>query len=161
MPSTRLRSVVKVARQASGKTWAVTLWEPRQDGRVHELSKILAADIESRKLADQYAKAYRKGLVKPEASPTKPWAEAYLEGDVVVIRVPVSVLPDALKQNPRDDSYYGATITDVSGFARDVARELNREAEDGTTPIHLLFDSAMAEAIEQGSEHVELSEKQP
>lgn len=65
MASTRLRSIVKVARQASGKTWAVTLWEPRQDGRVHELSKVLAADIESRKLADQFAKAYRSGKVQP------------------------------------------------------------------------------------------------
>lgn len=63
--STRLRPVVKVARQTSGKTWAVTLWEPRQDGRVHELAKVLGADFESRKLADQYAKAYRAGKVKP------------------------------------------------------------------------------------------------
>jgi hypothetical protein len=60
MPSTRLRPVVKVTRQASGKTWAVTLWEPRFDRR-----KVLGADFESRKLADQFAKAYRAGTVKP------------------------------------------------------------------------------------------------
>lgn len=65
MSSTRLRSVVKVTRQASGKTWAVTLWEPRKDGRVHELSKVLGDNFESRKLADQYAKFYRSGKVQP------------------------------------------------------------------------------------------------
>lgn len=89
---------------------------------------------------------------------TKRWAEAYIEGGEIIIRVPVSVLPDALSQSPRDDSYYGVTIVDVAGFARDVARELNSEAEDGTTAIHSMFDRAMACAIDNGSEHVELSE---
>jgi hypothetical protein len=65
MSSTKLRSIVKVTRQSSGKTWAVTLWEPRADGRVHEQTKVLASDFELRKLADDFAKAYRKGLVKP------------------------------------------------------------------------------------------------
>lgn len=88
--------------------------------------------------------------------PSTRWAEAYIDGDEIVIRVPVSVLPHALKQNPRDDSYYSVTIADVAGFARDVARELNSEAEDGTTPIHSLFDRAMADAIDNGSGHVEL-----
>lgn len=81
------------------------------------------------------------------------WAEANIEDWAIVIRVPVSVLPAALEQNPRDDSYRGSLITNLEGFARDVVRELNREEEDGTTPIHLLFDKAMAEAIEQGSLH--------
>jgi hypothetical protein len=83
----------------------------------------------------------------------KQWAEARIEKGLIVIRVPVSVLPAALKQNPRDDSYSDYAITNPMGFARDVVRELNREAEDGTTPVHLLFDRAMAEAIDQGSEH--------
>lgn len=65
MPSTRLRSVVKVTRQASGKTWAVTIWMPRLDGRAHILSKVLADGFELQKLAAQWAKAYRAGTVKP------------------------------------------------------------------------------------------------
>lgn len=60
MASTRLRPVVKVTRQASGKTWAVTLWEPRLDRRT-----VLGDSFESRKLADQFAKAYRAGTVRP------------------------------------------------------------------------------------------------
>ncbi len=71
--------------------------------------------------------------------------------DVIVIRVPFSTLPEALKQNPRDDSYYDVTVTDVSDFARDVMRALNREAEDGTTLVHELFDKALAAAIDDGS----------
>jgi hypothetical protein len=42
------------------------------------------------------------------------WAEAYIENDEIVIRVPVSVLPGALKQNPRDDSYSSCTINSAN-----------------------------------------------
>lgn len=83
------------------------------------------------------------------------WAEACIENHkgepVIAIRVPVRVLPDALHQNPRDDSCYAVKVVDVPGFAGDVVRELNAEAEDGTTPIHELFDKAMATAIDNGS----------
>lgn len=89
--------------------------------------------------------------LKREASDR--WVEAKIEDGVIVIRVPVSVLPAALEQNPRNDSYRGSLITNLEGFARDVVIELNREEKDGTTPVHLLFDKAMAEAIEQGSLH--------
>lgn len=90
------------------------------------------------------------GKRKPPA-----WAKAvtgrHAGEDVIVIRIPFSVLPEALKQNPRDDSYYDVTVNDVSDFARDVIRALNSEAEDGTTAIHELFDKAMASAIDDGS----------
>ena len=56
-----------------------------------------------------------------------------------------------MKQNPRVDSYSDVVVTDLAEFARDVVRELNREAEDGTTPIHELLDRALAEAVDQGS----------
>lgn len=65
MASTRLRSIVKVTRQASGKTWQVGLWVPADFGDGHVLSKVLADGFELRKLAADFAKAYRKGLVKP------------------------------------------------------------------------------------------------
>ena len=94
------------------------------------------------------------------AEDSERWAEAHIEDGVITIRVPTSVLPDALEQNPRDDSYYNVTITNVDGFARDVVRELNSEAEDGTTAIHEMFDRAMACAIENGSEHIDIDEKE-
>ena len=93
-----------------------------------------------------------------DPKPFTRWAEAHIENGEIVIRVAIDVLPGALKQNPRDDSYYSCKVTDLAGFAKDVVHALNSEAEDGTTPIHSLFDSAMAEAIDQGSMHVEYKE---
>lgn len=42
-------------------------------------------------------------------------------------------------------------VADTSELARDVVRALNKEQEDGTTPVHLLLDDAIEEAFEQGS----------
>lgn len=86
-------------------------------------------------------------------------ATAYIRRGVIVIRLPVDVLPDALKQNPRDDSYYDTKICDLTEFARDVVRELNKEEEDGTTPIHSLFDDAMSAAIDNGSVGIDYAAK--
>ena len=65
MATTRLRSTIKVHRQASGKTWAVGLYVPNETYGGHRLDKVLADGFESRKLADQHAKACRAGTVKP------------------------------------------------------------------------------------------------
>lgn len=46
-------------------------------------------------------------------------------------------------------------VTDSAGFADDVRRELEREEEDGTTPVHRMLDMALNEAVESGSEHVQ------
>ncbi len=46
-------------------------------------------------------------------------------------------------------------VTSPVMFARAVARELEREQEDGTTPVHLLLDAACAGAVEDGCEGVE------
>ena len=42
-------------------------------------------------------------------------------------------------------------IIDADDFAKDVLRELMREEEDGSTPVHRLFDKVGLEAMEQGS----------
>jgi hypothetical protein len=68
----KLRSIVKVTRQASGKTWCVTLWVPSEDGRIHVLSKVLASDFELAKLAEQWAKSYRAGKVSAPAESPAP-----------------------------------------------------------------------------------------
>lgn len=49
-------------------------------------------------------------------------------------------------------------VTDIAGFAKDVANALNDEGEDGSTPVTRLLDAAILQAIEQGSEHVEFEE---
>ena len=56
--------------------------------------------------------------------------------------------------NPYDESlndYRQAwKITEPLTFAWDVKCELQREEEDGTTPLHLLFDKVCMAAIENG-----------
>ena len=46
-------------------------------------------------------------------------------------------------------------------FARDVQRELRREQEDGTTPVHTLFDDAVTAAVEDGCESADYDDDPP
>ena len=83
-------------------------------------------------------------------------AEAVIEKGNIVIRVPVRCLPVAY-QGGIDAGYIepGFRITNARAFAKDLVQALNSEEEDGTTPIHRLFDAAMEDAIEQGADGVE------
>lgn len=47
------------------------------------------------------------------------------------------------------------TITDEAAFAESVARGLNREEEDGSTPIIRMLDEAVEWVSEQGEEGIE------
>lgn len=86
-------------------------------------------------------------------------AEAVIEGDNIVIRVPIAAIPVAFEawpdapRNDEADPLY--RVTDAATFAKGIVRYLNDESEDGTTRIHLMLDSAMNEALEQGEEGVE------
>ena len=46
-------------------------------------------------------------------------------------------------------------VTDHAVFAKEVVRELNREQEDGSTPLTRLLDQMIEEAINQGAEGIE------
>lgn len=78
----------------------------------------------------------------------------------IVIRLPLSVLPVAFEAAPfnvfpEDGSHPAYRVSDVNAFADAVVYELEREQEDGTTPVHLLFDAAMQNAVEDGCEGVD------
>lgn len=84
------------------------------------------------------------------------YGKAVLKDGIITIQIPVSTLPLAMEVacglqaiEPR------FSITDPELFAPDFVHELNREDEQGTTPIHRLFDKAMYEAIGQGAEGVD------
>ena len=62
------------------------------------------------------------------------------------------VLEGAWATNNIDKRY---RITDVEAFAKELARELNKESEDGTTPIHALFDGVIEESISPGASGIE------
>lgn len=88
---------------------------------------------------------------------------AKLEGDEIVIRVPLAAIPHAAKiafeeANYSVDESTGETsmvVTNARTFALDMIRELNAESEDGSTPIHYLLDRAVIDASEGGSEGVD------
>lgn len=61
-----------------------------------------------------------------------------------------------LSEGERDvDFEQGFRIGDALGFAKDMAAQLRKEQDDGTTPVHLLIDQAIQDAADDGSEHVE------
>ena len=76
----------------------------------------------------------------------------------IVIELPISVLPKALHAAPfnsdpdGDPAYH---ITDKCAFADAMVERLGEEEEDGTTPLHRLFDAAMEAVIENGDEGAE------
>jgi hypothetical protein len=82
--------------------------------------------------------------------------EAIIEGGDIVIRVAIEALPNAVK--------YGSDlmaidpplkITNAKVFAKELVSALNEEDEDGSTPIHKLFDQGVMDAAEAGAEGCE------
>lgn len=74
----------------------------------------------------------------------------------IVIRLPLEMIPFAyLGAVDVGNVAPGWKVTNARAFAKEVVHALNDEDEDGTTPIHRLFDAAFEEAIEQGAEGVE------
>ena len=98
-------------------------------------------------------------FAEAEADKAARSGEAAIEAGSIVISVPISEVPaafDAWPGAPRNDNgdpLY--RVTDAATFAKGIVRYLNDESEDGTTRIHLMLDSAMNEALEQGEEGVE------
>lgn len=87
--------------------------------------------------------------------------EVTVKNGVLSISIGVSTLAFSLEHG-NDFLTYDAEakwkVNSDGAFAVDVKRELEREQEDGTTPVHLLLDEAMNSAIEQGSAYVDETE---
>lgn len=84
---------------------------------------------------------------------TKPRSIEVKDGELI-IRIGVDVLPVAHEycNTPTTEKF---RIINEEGFARDVAYELRREEEDGTTLVCEMIDKAIERAINNGSEHCE------
>jgi len=50
-------------------------------------------------------------------------------------------------------------VTNTEGFAKDVARELANEREDGSTILTDVLDTAMEHAADNGSEYIEYTQE--
>jgi hypothetical protein len=76
--------------------------------------------------------------------------------DALVISIGLDALKTAIENNP---SYPldKVTVTDIHAIAKEIVSELNREEEDGSTPVHRMLDRAFDNAIEQGAEGVEIT----
>lgn len=81
-----------------------------------------------------------------------------VEGDRLVISIGLATLAWAAEHNPltetygEDGEFRNYRITDPAVFAAEVVNALQSESEDGTTPVHTLFDHAFLDAIEAGCE---------
>lgn len=87
-------------------------------------------------------------------------------GNAIVIRLPLSILPVVLEGAPFNEGPDGSCrplyrVSNAALFAEAIAYELDAEKEDGTTPVHLLFDDVMEEAIENGCEGVDYVARRP
>lgn len=85
--------------------------------------------------------------------PKKQLLKTEIKDGVLTISIGVEALAFAIEHNPEPGNEM--VVTNPEKFAEDVARELNREQEDGTTVVHLMLDRAAKESCEQGSEWVE------
>lgn len=85
-----------------------------------------------------------------------------IDGEAIVIRLPFDALRHAVENCPDleevDDEgdFAPPIVTDLPAFAKDVVTALGYEEEDGTTPVHRLFDEAFVAAIEAGSAAIEI-----
>lgn len=69
------------------------------------------------------------------------------------ISIGVALLAYATQyQNHWPEDFY---VSDIDKFAKSLARQLKREQEDGTTPVHRMLDDAAQEVIEQGDDGVD------
>src|SRR5665213_1773903 len=86
---------------------------------------------------------------------------AVIEDGAIVIRIALEALPMIVEGSWAAgymDTRY--KVTNTAEFSSDLVHELNDESEDGTTRIHLMFDKAIENAIEQGAFGIEKHEKQ-
>jgi hypothetical protein len=81
--------------------------------------------------------------------------KAVIEGDSIVIRVPIDALQFVLDgSDPYHDIADRYSVTKKKVFAKEICRSINREDERGDSPFHKMFDAAMEHAISNGCEGI-------
>ena len=86
-----------------------------------------------------------------------------IEGDDLVIRVSLDALVFATENGPaleawndQHSRFRTVKVTDPHTWQKSVLRALQKEAENGDTPVHRLLDGAVSYAAEQGEEGIEI-----
>lgn len=114
--------------------------------KLHEIDgKELIAELEG--FADARREAHEKATD----------GKAELRDGQIVVSVDVEALPIILSGACASDALADLyKVSDAAAFAVAVVDALNEEAEDGTTRVHAMFDSAFDQAIEHGAQGVEV-----
>lgn len=87
---------------------------------------------------------------------TSTGAQAVIRDGKIEISIDVAALPIIVSGSCACDGLDGLwKVTDPAVFAEEVCHALNKESENGTTMIHMMFDKGFMEAIEQGAEGIE------
>lgn len=88
-------------------------------------------------------------------------AQAFIEDGKIIIAIPLENLPMIVEGSwaagAMNTRY---KVTDPDEFGKELVYTLNNESENGTTMIHVMFDQAIEEAIEQGAWGIEEHEDQ-
>jgi hypothetical protein len=84
-----------------------------------------------------------------------------IENDELVVRIGIDTLAEAAEYEGREpfwryDEDFGNIVQDWKivdnlGWAQDIVLELNKEKEDGSTPLTDLLDKMSENALDQGS----------
>lgn len=87
--------------------------------------------------------------------------KAKIEKQAIVIKVPFADMPKIVEAawacNALEVRF---KVTDTKKFAEAFLAELNSEEEDGSTPIHRMFDSVINSALDNGADGIEEHEEQ-
>ena len=75
-----------------------------------------------------------------------------VEDGRLVISIGINTLAWASKQKNGGPLVNRISVTDEDQWAKDVAREIEREDEIGESPLHRTLDSAIRSAADSGSE---------
>lgn len=87
----------------------------------------------------------------------KPLETKIVDGELV-ISIGIHALCHQVEHGLTVNEEADFKIIDTERFSEEILGELLAEAEDGTTPIHVLFDNACNAAIDNGARGVELVE---
>lgn len=83
-------------------------------------------------------------------------AKAVVRDGAIMIRLPLANLQSIMDGGflclAYDKRY---RILDAEGAAKEICAALNDGDEEGTTPIHRLFDAAINEALNQGAQFID------
>lgn len=76
-----------------------------------------------------------------------------VEGGQLKISIGIALLAFAVQS--QDNWPEEFAVVDLREFAKSMARQLQREEEDGTTPVHRMLDTAAEAVLEQGDDGVD------